>query len=423
MAELWRRLVPQSWPLPLEALPSASALVGGAVRDGLLDRLGAKPDLDLVVPGDAIALAQVLAKRHGGTCVLLDAERSIARLVIQGWTIDLARQEGGSLEADLGRRDFTVNAIALPLAPGAALVDPSGGLQHLQQRQLVAVRERNLCDDPLRLLRGMRLAAELGFELEAQSRRWIARHAPLLAQVAGERVLAEVEKLAAVPGGHHGLQACLKLELLQPWGADPQAERILEGLDVASAEARGLTAEELAWALPLARLAALFGSQALATLRSSRRLQMRCQNLRRWQSAAAAQGLRKAGVLSEAELLQLHRDLEADLPALALHLPVADAQTALRCWRNPVDPLFHPKPPIDGSTLQKHLHLKPGRQLGDLLQHLMLERAFGRLPDACLQDGGHGPLSPGLAAVLTAAQQWLDGQTSNPTQAHRQTAP
>ena len=96
----WQRLQPQQWPLPPEAFPAGCALVGGAVRDALLDRLGPEPDLDLVVEGDAVALCRQLSRRHGGSAVVLDAERSIARLVIHGWSIDLARQEGGSLEAD-----------------------------------------------------------------------------------------------------------------------------------------------------------------------------------------------------------------------------------------------------------------------------------------------------------------------------------
>lgn len=410
---LWQRLAPHRWPLPLNAWPAGTALVGGAVRDGLLDRLAEKPDLDLVVPGDGIALAKGWAKRHGGTCVVLDPERQIARWVIKGWTIDVARQEGASLEADLGRRDFTINAIALPLPQGAgqgdgapleaALVDPTGGLRHLEQRQLVAVQEANLRDDPLRLLRGLRLAAELNFELEAESRTWISRHAHLLAAVAGERVLAELEKLAAAPQGHRGLQDCLALGLLEPWGADPKASQALGHLDPASATARGLQPEEQAWALPLARLACLLDSQGLVALRSSRRLQQRCRSLRRWQGSPV-QGECAAHATNEHELLELHQSVEADLPALVLHLSVVEAQAALRRWRDPGDPLFHPRPPIDGQTLQQQLGLAPGRQLGALLHNLTLEHAFGRLPS--------GPAPDALAAVLAAANQWLAEQAA-----------
>jgi tRNA nucleotidyltransferase (CCA-adding enzyme) len=394
--QVLERLNPAGWPLPPGAFPQGTALVGGAVRDALLNRLGSRPDLDLVVSGDAIGFAKEASRRWGGTCVVLDADHGIARLVIQGWTLDLATQEGGSLEADLGRRDFTVNAIALPLEAGASLVDPTGGLDHLHKGQLVAVQEANLVADPLRLLRGLRLASELGFELETQSQAWIERHAALLDSVAGERVLAELEKLAAAPEGHRGLQACQTMGLLNPWGADPYAQTSLDGLSEQNARSRGLDNEEVGWALPLARLAALFGKQALDGLRSSRRLQQRCHALRHWQTAGPSEQL------SETDQLRLHQELEADLPALLLFWPEAPAQAALDRWRDPADPLFHPRPPIDGKGLQDHLALKPSRQLGELLHHLTLERAFGRLPTA------PEPSPEEMAQVWTCAKRWLE---------------
>ena len=392
------RLNPAGWPLRPEAFPPGTALVGGAVRDALLNRLGPRPDLDLVMSGDAIGFAKKASRRWGGTCVVLDAGHGIARLVIQGWTIDLATQEGGSLEADLRRRDFTVNAIALPLEEGASPVDPTGGLDHLQGRQLVAVQEANLVADPLRLLRGLRLASELGFALEPQTQVWIERHAALLGSVAGERVLAELEKLAAAPEGHRGLQACQAMGLLKPWGADPLAQASLQELSEQNARARGLGSEDVGWALPLARLAALFGRQALDGLRSSRRLQQRCHALRHWQAVGPS------GQLSETDQLRLHQELEADLPALVLLWPEASAQAALVRWRDPADPLFHPRPPVDGKGLQDHLGLKPSRQLGELLHHLTLERAFGRLPAA-------PEASPeGMAQVWACAKGWGSGK-------------
>jgi len=398
--QLLDRLNPAGWPLRPEVFPQGTALVGGAVRDALLNRLGPHPDLDLVVAGDAIGFAKDAARRWGGTCVVLDAGHGIARLVIQGWTIDLAAQEGGSLKADLKRRDFTVNAIALPLQEGATLVDPTGGLEHLQRRQLVAVQEANLVADPLRLLRGLRLASELDFELEPQSQAWIERHAALLGNVAGERVLAELEKLAAAPEGHRGLQACHAMGLLNPWGADPGAQASLDGLSEQQARDRELNNEELGWALPLARLAALFGKQTLDGLRSSRRLQQRCHALRHWQAAGPSEQL------SETEQLALHQELEADLPALLLFWPEVSARTALVRWRDPADPLFHPRPPMDGKDLQHHLGLQPSRQLGELLRHLTLERAFGRLPPA------PEPTPEAMAQVLACAKGWLELQAA-----------
>ena len=158
--QLRARLAPAQWPLPLAQLPKGTALVGGAVRDGLLDRLQDQPDLDLVVPTDAIALTRSLAQDLRGTCVVLDAERSIARLVLGGWTVDIARQDGADIEDDLWRRDFRLNAIAVSLQPWGQLWDPTGGLRDIQKGSLRAVSESNLTDDPLRLLRGLRLVAE-----------------------------------------------------------------------------------------------------------------------------------------------------------------------------------------------------------------------------------------------------------------------
>ena len=385
----WQRLQPERWPLPRQALPEGTALVGGAVRDALLDRLSPEPDLDFVVSGDAVALCRQLSRRHGGSAVVLDAERSIARLVIHHWSIDLARQEGGSLVADLRRRDYTINAMALPLDPGDGLVDPLGGAAHLSDARLVAVSETNLLDDPLRLLRGLRLACELNFQLEPQTRQWIGQHHGALAGVAGERVLAELEKLAAAGTGEQGLADCLRLGLLQPWQPGqsatgtptPEAWRaLLSRLTPSQGEALGLEADELSQALPLARLAASLEAQSLRALRSSRRLQQRVERLRHWQhQLIGPDGVLLAGQLPEADRLRLQLELEADLPALLLGWQPEAASSWLQRWRDPHDPLFHPRPLIDGASLQRELALKASPQLGQLLQHLLQERAFGRI--------------------------------------------
>ena len=101
---VWERLDPAGWPLSVDQFPFGSALVGGAVRDGLLKRLGKRPDIDFVVPENAIKLAKKLASSLGATCVVLDAERDIARLIFKGWSFDLAKQIGNSLEEDLLKR-------------------------------------------------------------------------------------------------------------------------------------------------------------------------------------------------------------------------------------------------------------------------------------------------------------------------------
>jgi tRNA nucleotidyltransferase (CCA-adding enzyme) len=406
--------------------------VGGAVRDGLLGRRPERVDLDLVVPGDAIALSRDLARRFGGSAVVLDGERSIARLVLRGWTVDLARRLGPDLETDLGRRDYSVNAMALTLAETPRLLDPHGGLADLEQGELRALSEANLLDDPLRLLRGIRLASELGFAIEARTWAWICAHHGRLDGVAGERVLAELERIAATATGEQGLARVWSAGLLASQ-ADAPALAALARCSQAWANRCGLNAAEQGWALPLARLAAVLDGAALERLRASRRLRQRALGLRRWRqrleaiaqprpqgsAEAGPQGSAEAGPagqppgpampgtprplrlddLQEAERLALQRELEADLPALLLQLEADDAKAALARWRDPQDPLFHPRAPLDGALLQRQLQLKPGPELGQLLRHLTLERAFGRLPAA------RGPEAD--ERVLSCARQWL----------------
>jgi tRNA nucleotidyltransferase (CCA-adding enzyme) len=391
-----QRLDLPTWPLPLHLLPPGTALVGGAVRDALLGRLALQPDLDLVVPGGAINLCRRLAGTLGGSCVVLDAARDIARLVLRGWTIDLARQEGAGLADDLLRRDYTANAIALPLAEEAQLVDPSGGLADLAAARLVAVSEANLLADPLRLLRGVRLSWELGLPLEATSQQWMRRHAASLGQVAGERVLAELDKLAALPDGQRGLIWSLEAGLLTAWGADPAATGRLRVFTLEQARACGLGPRERVWALPLARLAALLPAEALAGLRSSRQLQLRTQRLRRWWERLA--GSPDLEQLPESQRLELQQELEADLPALLMVLPASVARGYLTRWRRQDDPLFHPMPPLNGDQLQRELGLSPGRELGDLIHHLTRERAFGRIPEGD---------PAGRAVAIDTALAWL----------------
>ena len=403
--ELWQRLAAEFWPLPLALLPSGTALVGGAVRDGLIGRLGERPDLDLVVPGDGLVLARQLAQQLGGTAVELDRERAIGRLVLKGWTIDLARQDGGSLAADLARRDYTINAMALRLPLGEQaleLVDPFDGLADLQRGELRAIAETNLLDDPLRLLRGLRLAAELCFSFSEPTWGWILRHRASLASVAGERVLAELQRLVGCADGARGADLLQRSGLLEAWAPRPSGEPsgATAHLTPEQARQRGLSATEADAALPIARLAALLDEGALMAMHASNKLRRRCRHLRRWRARLASLGLMDregfAG-LPEAEQLELHQQLEGDLPALLLDLSVPLATTALLRWRDAGDPLFHPKPPLDGLDLQRQLELPAGPRLGRLLEHLTAERAFGRLPRE----------DPSQETAFKAAQNWL----------------
>lgn len=197
-------------------------LVGGAVRDALLGR--STRDIDLVVRGDAIVLARALAKDLGATFVLLDEANGVARLVWHGegarWEIDLARLQGESIEQDLARRDFTVDALAVPLhsaqgnPSGWPIRDPFGGREDLGRRRLRLVSPGAFQDDPLRLLRAVRLSAQLDFEIEAHTASMVRRDAHLILHTAPERIRDEMLKTLALPGATHHLLLADDLGLL-----------------------------------------------------------------------------------------------------------------------------------------------------------------------------------------------------------------
>ncbi len=383
---LWAALAPDRWPVRVQDLPQGTALVGGAVRDALLGRLRKQPDLDLVVPEGALNLSRQLAESLGGSAVVLDAERDMGRLVLRGWTIDFARCDGPNLEADLQRRDFRINAIALPLHSPRALIDPTGGLHDLRDGQLVAVCEANLTDDPLRLLRGLRLTAEIPLQLEPQTAQWIEKHRGLLREAAPERILAELQRLVAAPRADAAMTQLQNMELMRPW--QDATDQWDQSHPPAAAQSAEMNELERCLALPLARLAHLTSDAGLRRLRASRKLTQRCQRLRQWTSRMSG----NPDILSERQRVALHSELEDDLPALILGLPAQLRSEWLSRWRDHHDPLFHPASPLNGSTLQKELGLKPGPAIGQLIEHLRCEHAFHRV-------SGH-------SSALAAAQHW-----------------
>ncbi|UFP94114.1 HD domain-containing protein [Gloeobacter morelensis] len=197
--------------------PGSLALVGGSVRDALLNRTRVPLDLDFVCPGPVAERARLLARRLGAGFAVLDAEREIVRLVLDsGITLDFARQQGADLVSDLARRDYTVNAIAWDVRAGE-LSDPFDGRGDLTRRTLRAIAEANLVDDPLRLLRGYRLAAQLDFAIEPGTRAWIGLHAHRLAAVSAERVREELCALICAPTGADALLAAYRDGLLADW--------------------------------------------------------------------------------------------------------------------------------------------------------------------------------------------------------------
>jgi poly(A) polymerase len=179
-------------------------LVGGAVRDRLLGR--ETVDVDVAVDGDPRSAARGVARAAGGAAFQLSGEFGAWRAVgpDHAWHVDVVALREGDLAADLGARDFTINAMAQPLA-GGETVDPYGGREDLARRRLRMVSVEALRADPLRTLRAVRLAVELGLEIEPATARAVAEQAPGIERVAPERVFGELKRIVGDPAVRHGL--------------------------------------------------------------------------------------------------------------------------------------------------------------------------------------------------------------------------
>ncbi len=227
-------------------------LVGGAVRDLLLG--GTKADLDLVVEGDATSVATALGadaqahSRFGTASVEVDGVRvdvAAARREIYAAPGALPDVEPATIGDDLARRDFTVNAMALPLEGPAELIDPHGGRADLEAGVLRVLHPGSFVDDPTRALRAARYAARLDMALEDETAAYLS--SADLGTVSEDRVEAELLRLLAEE------RAPEALELLARWG--------LAGIDEGAA-ARVSALRELlagsAWAEVVGEADAIF---------------------------------------------------------------------------------------------------------------------------------------------------------------------
>lgn len=220
-------LAPENWPFSLELLPQPAYMVGGAVRDAILGRTREYLDLDFVIPFKAVKVARAIAHHYKAGFVLLDAERQIARVVFPHATADFAQQSGNSLEVDLHRRDFTVNAIAYN-PHTQEIIDPLQGCVDLQQGILRMVSSANLKDDPLRLMRGYRQAAQLGFTIEPATQAAIRSLASDISKVAAERVRVEIGYLLANSQGTSWITSAWEDGLLAPFFKNATRESLIK---------------------------------------------------------------------------------------------------------------------------------------------------------------------------------------------------
>jgi tRNA nucleotidyltransferase (CCA-adding enzyme) len=388
----------ENLPFDLDLLPKPLYIVGGAVRDGLLGRVRAELDLDLVIPVAAVETARQLANRYGAGFVLLDAERQIARVVFAGMTVDIAQQDGASILQDLQRRDYTLNAIAYDLQDRVT-IDPLGGTQDIQERTIRMVSIENLADDPLRLFRAYRQGSQLNFTIESQTRQTIRDLAHLANTVAAERVLAELRYLLQTPASSQ-------------WLVDMAGDGLLSGwLDAAIRDDFAVRLVEIDRAI------ALIGSNYPAldreldrsirdTIAISRKgISKLIPLLSPQLSVATAQMLRltfssiEIQIVSTAinhlpELLEGEMSLSAQyfwfqaigqnfpmlvILAIANGVNIDSLIPLIDRYLNPEDLVAHPTPIVSGNDLMQALAIPPSPKIGKLLVEIHLARIMGKV--------------------------------------------
>ncbi len=392
------------WPFDLAWIPDAAYLVGGYVRDVLRGRSPAYLDLDFVLPSHSVETAQAIAQHYEAGFVLLDADRHIARVVFPKATADFAQQIGDTLTEDLQRRDFTVNAIAY--SPHTQdLFDPTAGLRDIEQGIMRMIAPQNFQDDPLRLLRAYRQAAQLGFKLDSQTQRTIRQFAPLLRQISAERVRVELGYLLSTAQGTPWLQQLWQDGLLSFWFPHVTDLASIGAIDQAAAVLGKIWPSILALLKQPLNDRAQGNEAAQRTLLSAVKLlgllatevQLAKQTLGKLKYARADINLvlsllqgqemlnqRCLSQLSRREQYFLFQQVGSAFPALIVWLiakghSLEKMTTFIEAYLDPDSLIAHPQPLISGKVLMDSLDLSPGPQIGELLTALELAQADGTI--------------------------------------------
>ncbi len=215
---------PLIWHPAVEAmrdtLPTSESvyIVGGTTRDAFLHR--PIRDIDLATEGDGRPVARRIANAFSGSYYPLDAERNVGRAIIP-WadgqiTVDVAQFRGPDLEADLLHRDFTLNAMAVPLNSDLShVIDPLGGLHDLKRKLLRRCSPDSISSDPIRALRAVRMGVEFGLRIEPETKVDLKAAAPRVAQVSPERMRDELFHILDARDPSAALRVLYQVGLLQ----------------------------------------------------------------------------------------------------------------------------------------------------------------------------------------------------------------
>ena len=371
------------------ALDAASGLalylVGGAIRDLLRGDPGIT-DVDLAVDGDAAPVARRLARRLGSPArVTVHAAFGTSTVRWEDMRVDIARTrsesyarpgslpavEPAGIEADLLRRDFTVNSMALRLGNGDSLLDPAGGRGDLERGVIRVLHRASFRDDPTRVFRAVRYAARLGFELDPETDE-LARAAlreGLVGHLSGSRVRAELLALlgeATAPAAVGRLGALGACRAVWPGlDCDPQTQALLERVELLR---QRYSARTPAWRCALVVLARGLPDADLPVL--AQRLVLRKRD------AATLRGAVGVSVPADDAGPAAVAEVFAARPVEAALLAAGAGSSAATTY---LDHLRGVQLSIDGGVLRDELGLEESPRVGEVLRELLRRKRNGEL--------------------------------------------
>ena len=352
-------------------LPKGSYLVGGYIRDIILGRKTEKVDVDIVVPLNAIEIGKKIAENIESKFIILDEKREVVRIFLNHIDIDIANQVASTVEGDLCSRDFSINSIAF-LLDKKCLLDPLNGLKDLEISLLRTHSEKNLLNDPLRILRCFRFVSELNFQIDLNLITFIKKNKVKLYLAAKERINYEIQKIV---NGANALDAVLLIKKLNIFGIDNLSEDSFF-LDLEKINYSELNQEEKEKFLPSFFIAQILDVVSLEKLKFSKAEIAKTKLLRKWHFLLEKKNIAQ---LTESDRFALHQELEMFLPLFIFCLPQNLRLDWLNRWRDNNDKLFHPSNLLNGDVIKKNLKIKDGPILGELLQYLSKELAYKRL--------------------------------------------
>jgi tRNA nucleotidyltransferase (CCA-adding enzyme) len=355
--------------------------VGGAVRDLLLGT--AAVDIDLAVEGDAVDLTR---RAFPSASITAHARFGTASVVVAGTRIDLASTRSetytrpgalpkvapGSIDDDLRRRDFSMNAMAIRLTGTAVLADPCGGADDIAARLVRVLHDGSFADDATRMFRALRYAARLGFSLEAHTAALLRDGTGHVAAVGGERLRREIELILAEPAAGTALEACQAtgaLRAIHPalqWDTtntrelelDRNAPRVLYGFALLAARAPADDADAICERLRLKRDEAA-AVRGIAAMRGVEKM------------------LRRPHAKPSGVVVLLDRFPAAAVAAFAATAPDAIARHMAARY---LDQWRHVKPMLSGRDLQE-MGVRAGPQVQKGLQLIRAARLDGWATD------------------------------------------